>query len=271
MKKKYYTFILLCFITLFSSCKNKITEEEYLKVDNKIWENLDNRMNEIYKYQSKYPHKKDSLFNIRSAINKKANIENVNAAIKYSSTKSGLERLFMVRSDISKQRLQKVYNKLSKENKESENGITLSLYLKSKQIKVGDPILNFNSFKSSGEKFQLSELNGKNILLLYGGMKCIGQYGRNELKKFYTDINKNKLEIVVFEPCENLKKLQLLKNKYEADYTFISDFIGNKSPLKIIYNAQALPTAFLINKNGILVVKREGLSNQFLDYAKRLK
>lgn len=264
MKKKIYLIILCCSFTIFNSCKDILTEKQYIIEDDKIWEEYDNKMDKVYDYQSKHPEKKDSLNSVKKYISDSADLKNIETAIKYAATQNGLERLFMLRTDIPKEKLLSIYNRLSTEVKESKNGKTLSLYLESNQLKVGDKILDFKSFDSNGNEFLLSEIKNKNILLLFGGLSCIGEYGRKELHKFYQTINKNDLEIVIYEPSDDLNQLKKIKTKYQSDYIFISDFKGNKSPMKINYAAQTLPTVFLFDKKGILKVRREGLSDEFL-------
>ena len=44
------------------------------------------------------------------------------------------------------------------------------------------------------------------------------------------------------------------------DYIAIADFLGDASPIKIIYGSQAKPTCFMIDRDGRVVIKSEGLN-----------
>lgn len=180
MKKKFYLILLSCFAIL-NSCKEVLTEEQYIIEDDKIWKEYDNKMDEIYKYQSKHPEKRDSLNSVKKHISDQADIKNMETAIKYARTQNGLARLFILRTDMPKEKLQSIYNKLPIKVKKSKNGKTLSLYLEANQIKVGDKISDFKSYDTDGNEFQFSKIKNKKILLLYGGLKCIEEFGRKEL------------------------------------------------------------------------------------------
>ena len=264
--KKIHLILLCCGLAVLNSCKEVLTEEQYIIEDDKIWKEYDNKMDEIYKYQSKHPEKRDSLNSVKKHISDQADIKNMETAIKYARTQNGLARLFILRTDMPKEKLQSIYNKLPTKVKESKNGKTLSLYLEANQIKVGDKILDFKSFDTNGNEFELSKIKNKKILLLYGGLKCIREFGRKELLKLYQKTGKDNLEIVVYQPSDNLSQLKKSWPKYQSNFTLISDFKGQRSPIKVIYAAQTLPTVFLFDKKGILKIKRDGFSDEFMKY-----
>ncbi len=56
-----------------------------------------------------------------------------------------------------------------------------------------------------------------------------------------------------------------MKVRYPFDYIFVSDFMEDHSPIKIIYGTQAMPTCFLIDREGIVRLKSEGLDTERLD------
>jgi peroxiredoxin len=250
-------FIGLSFTTtLFSQ---EITEENYLKADKEIWKTYDQNCAKIIELKKKNPEKKDSLNTILKQLYEIANTKNYSTAIKYASVPSGLKRLFMVRLDLSKDTLLSLFNSLPHDMQESDYGKSLLLHINSKQIEEGDKCYDFEAVDSEGRKIQFSTLKNENILLLYGGLDCMGKSGRDFLQKLYQETQREKFQIVVYCKCSNVAQLKELKTKYAVDYLFVSDFLNDHSLMKINYGAQATPTCFLINKKRTVVVKSIGL------------
>ena len=138
------------------------------------------------------------------------------------------------------------------------------MHIDSKQIEENDKYYDFEAFDSEGAKFRLSSLEGKNILLLYGGLDCMGNDGRTFLKQFYSETHRERFQIVVYWTCSSLEQLKELKAKYLVDYIFVSDFLKDHSLMKINYGAQATPTCFLIDKEGTVIIKSVGLPDEKL-------
>jgi hypothetical protein len=160
------------------SFAQEITEENYLKLDKELWEQYEVDMSKISECFKKYPKKKDSLIKVSDAVLNLASEKNCELAIRFASVPSGLQRLFMVRLDISKDTLQSVLSGLPNDLKDSPYHKSILSHIHSEQIKEGDKYYDFEAVTSEGEKFVLSSLEGKNILLLYGGLDCMGQNGR---------------------------------------------------------------------------------------------
>ena len=247
---------ILC-VTQFSLAKaQEITEENYRKVDNAIWSQLEQEF---------------KLFRINH--NKKvyaiAEQKNVEAAIKYASVPSGLQRLFMLRLSVPKDTISNILKTLPDNMQSSPYAKSLLYHVETEQIAEGSKYYNFQATDTEGKNFTLSSLEGKNILLLYGGLNCLREKGRSNLHKVYkkTEHIRNNFEIVVF--CERSSDLEHLKQeqtKYHQslpfDYFLVSDYLKDHSPVKILYGAQATPTCFLINPNGIVVMKTIGLDRR---------
>ncbi|WP_136468082.1 peroxiredoxin family protein [Flagellimonas onchidii] len=255
-------------ISTNSSFSQEITEENYIKADNEIWNAYEEKMSKLSEFYKSYPKKKDSLTLVAERLEKESNKKNIETAIKYSSTLSGFKRLYMLRLDIPKNRLNSILKKLPKELQESNYGKSIKLHIDSKQIGERDSIYDFKSTDSNGYQFYLSNLKGKNILLLYGGLGCIREEGRNYLKDFYNSVDKNNFKIVVVNSTSNIEELKNLKTKYQLDFIFIDDFKKDHSPIKIIYGAQATPTCFIINKEGTIAKKSFGLPETELNKIK---
>ena len=256
------------------SCARKqqpemITEENYLKVDSAIWMQYEQDMERISEHYQKHSEKKDSLIAVSEQIYAIASKKNIEAAIKYASVPSGLQRLYMVRLDIPKDTLIAVLKTLPDSMQNSSYGKSLSYHISSEQITEGSKYHDFQAIDTEDRNFTLSSLEGKNILLLYGGLGCMGTEGRVYLNKIYQETSRNNFEIVVYCPNSNLESLRQVRTTYPCDFLLVSDFQQDHTPMKILYGAQAMPTCFFINQQGIVTMKTIGLNpervNQLLN------
>ena len=267
--------ITLAFMTI--SCNSKVhnetlTEENYLHEDSLLWINFEKETEGLIAILDSLPNQRDSIINIYNSLNEEVDKKNIELAFKYACTPSGLRRLFMVRNDISKDSLAKVLDTLPEEMQKSETGLNIKAHLETEQLAKGDALYAFPCQDEEGEAFNWETLKGKQVLLLYGGLGCMGNEGREALKHLYEHTSRKDLEIIVYWPSCSLEKLQAIRKQYPSDYIFISDFKQDASPMKIKYGCQATPTCFLTDKNHQIVVKSEGLDmdefNKHLDLQK---
>ncbi len=266
LKGKAIVLLFLCFqaVSCSHEIKDGITEKNYLKVDQEIWDAYERDSEKVWELKSTHPEKSDSLNLILKQIEDIASQKNRAAALKYASVPSGLQRLFMVRLDIPKDTLMKAFNELPKKMQESDYGKSLLLHIQSEQIEEGDSYYDFEAVDSKGEEFRLSALDNKNILLIYDGLACMGESGRTFLKNLYQSSNRDDFQIVVYGKCSNIKQLKNLKSQYDVDYILVSDFLNDHSPVKIMYGAQVVPTCFLINQDRKVIIKSIGLPEERL-------
>ena len=258
INKLYLVSICLLSITKLHS-QEIITEANYLKEDSILWSNFENQQNTLSQYWETMPDKRDSIQNIFDEILEKASKTNIELAIKYASVPSGLQRLYMTRLDISKDTLENILNSLDTQIQQSFYGKNIREHLQTKQIQEGDLIYNFPCVQINGKEFDWNITNSKQLLILYGGLGCMGKQGREQLELLYNQTSRNDLLILVYWPCSSLEDLQKLKEEYPSEYIFISDFKQDASPMKIKYGAQATPTCFLTDKRHIVKVKCTGL------------
>ena len=267
--------ITLVFVTI--SCNSKVhnetlTEENYLHEDSLLWINFEKETEGLIAILDSLPNQRDSIINIYNSLNEEVDKKNIELAFKYACTPSGLRRLFMVRNDVSKDSLAKVLDTLPEEMQKSETGLNIKAHLETEQLAKGDALYAFPCQDEEGEAFNWETLKGKQVLLLYGGLGCMGNEGREALKHLYEHTSRKDLEIIVYWPSSSLENLQAIRKQYPSDYIFISDFKQDASPMKIKYGCQATPTCFLTDKNHQIVVKSEGLDmdefNKHLDVQK---
>lgn len=237
------------------SFAQEITEEEYLKIDTEIWEEYEQNMSKIFEGYKLYPEKKDSLMIASERILAIADKKNVEAAIKYSSVPSGLQRLFMVRLQIPKDTILSILKRLPDNMQTSSYGKNLFYHIESEQIEEGHKYSDFKAIDSEGKDFILSSLEGKNVLFLYGGLECMGKENRDYLNEIYEKTNRDSFEIVIYCQSSSLEQLQEVRKEFPCDFFLVSDFLHDFTPVKILYGAQATPTCFFINKKGVVKMK----------------
>lgn len=267
MKNRLLTlkFVVIILALMTISCNSKVqnetlTEENYLHEDSLLWINFEKETEGLIAILDSLPNQRDSIINVYNVILEKANQKNIELAFKYACTPSGLQRLFMVRNHVSKDSLAKVLETLPDEMQKSEAGLNIKAHLTTEQLTEGDALFTFPCQDEKGASFDWATLEGKQVLLLYGGLGCMGSEGREALKHLYEHTSRKNLEIIVYWPSSSLEKLQAIRKQFPSDYIFISDFKQDASPMKIKYGCQATPTCFLTDKKHQIVVKSEGLN-----------
>lgn len=271
MNKLYI--VIICLLNITKLCSQEIiTEANYLKEDSILWTNYEKQQEALSEYWETMPEKRDSIQHLYEDIYRKAAKKNIELAIKYASVPSGLQRLYMIRLDIPKDSLENILNSLNPEMQESFDGKNIREHLQTDQIQEGDPIYTFPCFQIDGKEFDWNITKGKQLLILYGGLGCMGKSGREELELLYNQTSNENFLIIVYWPCSSLENLREVKQEYPSEYIFISDFKQDASPMKIKYGTQATPTCFLTDKQHIVKVKCTGLHMERFDkYINRTK
>ena len=255
---KTLLFYILCCLALVQ-CTPKLhdakLELEYIKADSTLWAEYElegERLAELY------AENEDSLYIKAMELEEYADKKNRDLAIEYSATPSGLKRCFMLRLDIEKDTLQNILSKLPHDLRKSECAKAIKKHIATEQIEVGMEFFPIDAVNADGHKIAWNEYRNKNILLIYGGLGCMGRSGRRELvslRKEYTDDN---LAIIIYYSVSTLEELKEFRNQYSDDYIFISELMSDYSPFKIKYSVQSTPTCFVIDKSGTVVLKTIG-------------
>ncbi len=251
--------LLLAICVTHAVHAQEITEENYLKADSALWMQYEKEQMELFKFRQQFPEKKDSIKAVQEKSLESALNKNKELAIEYASAPSGLKRVFMVRRNIPKDTLRAILSGLSGDILNSPYVESIRLHINSEQIKEGSKYYDFQATDSEGKPFTLSSLEGKNILFIYGGLDCMGAEGRKFLELLHEKTDPDVFKIVVYCISTNTENLRKVRTKYACNYTLVSDFLGDHTPVKILYGTQATPTCFFINKQGIVEMKTEGL------------
>jgi hypothetical protein len=226
MKKIILALLLLCSSPAFAQ---EITEENYRREDDLLWERYDRE----------------------ELSEEEADRQNLELAKKYSTTPGGFKRLFMLRNYMPKEELRALYDAVPEELRLSQVGRNILAHLDTKQLEIGDRYHDFEAVTDKGEPFRLSQLEGRNILFIYGGLGCMGS-GIEMWKKIYAATSRDDFEIVVLSQAGDAGGLKQERVWYPNDFIIVGDFLGDASPGKIVYGGQGTPTYVFIDRNGVV-------------------
>ena len=242
-----------------------ITEENYLKADSALWAEFERDTEPLIEQMDAEPERFDALYELYLSIEEATDKKNVELAMEYAAVPSGLRRMYMVRNDIDKKLAQKRLSEIPDSMQQSYYGQLIKQFIEAGQVEEGDKYQPFECTGTDGQMFDWSRLDGKKILLLYGGLGCMGQEGRDLLKKWYEQYARDDFQTVIYTPGvgnyeELVEDKRYWMNNGVIDYIAIADFLGDASPIRIIYGSQAKPTCFMIDRDGRVVIKSEGLN-----------
>lgn len=257
-----YPFLILCCVVLIQCCPKTYDmerEQEYIKVDSALWAYYEQAGERL---MEQYANDEDSLYIKAVELEAYADQKNRELAIEYAATPSGLRRCFMLRLDLSKDMLKQVLSDLPRDLRRSECASAIQEHIATKQIEVGMAFCPFEAVCTDGSAVVWEAYRNKNMLLIYGGLGCMGPSGRRELASLRHDYSEEDLAIVIYYAVDSLDELQKIRNQYATDYTFISELMPDYSSFKIKYGAQSTPTCFLIGKDGCVQLKTVGFDVQ---------
>lgn len=182
----------------------------------------------------------------------------------------GLDILYRNRQKIGKDSVEKLLLQMDDELRATEKSQGLATFVYGELAEKGKPFIDFDAETANGVSFTLSSLKGKYILLSFWNASC-GPC-RRENKKISGDYNrlKNKIAIVSFSTDKNKSAWLKASKDDNILWTNISDLKGSNGKIKTQYNVQAIPTSYLINKEGVIVEKFIGLDDDFLNQLEKL-
>ena len=247
-----------------------ITEENYLKADSALWAEFERDTEPIIEQMDAEPERFDVLYELYKSIEEATDKRNYELAIEYAAVPSGLRRVFTVRNQLSKEQKQKTLSEIPDSMQQSFYGKLIKEYIEADQIEEEDMYQPFECMCEDGQPFDWSRLDGKKTLLCYGGLGCMGDVGRELLKKWNEQYASKNFQIVIYAPeVDNYEELVEDKKYWRdngvTDYIAIADFLGDASPIRIIYSSQAKPTCFMIDGQGRVVIKSMGLAPERME------
>lgn len=181
----------------------------------------------------------------------------------------GLDILYRNRQRVGKNTIAYLLDQMTDSFKFSAKAQALKIFLEP-LAKRGKPYIDFNAKFIDGSDFKLSSLKGNYILLSFWSAGCGPCRMENrEISKNYSKI-KNDISIVSFS-IDPEKQLWVGASKSDNIlWTNVSDLEGDLGKIKTQYDVQSIPTSFLINKEGVIVERFNGFTNDFLDQLNKL-
>lgn len=184
--------------------------------------------------------------------------------ISHPNSYLGLDILYRNRKSIGKDSIQALMAQMDTDIKASVKAKSLTTFVYGELAQIGSKMIDFEVKDLQGKPFKLSSLLGKDILLSFWSKGC-GPC-RMENKKISDNYEKykDKIAIVSFS-IDNNKKYWIDASKEDnIRWTNVSDLEGEIGIIKTKYSVQAIPTSFLINKDGIIIEKFTGFGEKFL-------
>ena len=185
----------------------------------------------------------------------------------HSNSYLGLDAIYRNRTTLPKDTLKQIYENLKPEFKLTSLAKALNVFLYGELTQKGKPFIDFIVKTLKGEDFTLSSLKGSYIYLSFWTAGC-GPC-RMENKLLSHSINKlpKDLSLVSFSIDGNIKAWDVATKTDSIVWYNVSDLEGSNGRIKTQYQVQAIPTSFLIDKNGIIMEQFEGFDT---DIIKRL-
>lgn len=173
-----------------------------------------------------------------------------------------LSEVFMI---LGKQETKRLYNTLSKKNKNSEYGTRVLKYLTLNQSpKVGDFYVDFEMNDTSGKKRRPSDFKHKVILLDFWASWCAPCRDKHpSLLKTYLAYRHKGFEIFAVSLDQKKRNWEKAIKQDSLIWTHVNDLGGgtaNKASL--IYGVNTIPDNFLLDLNGKIIargIRGEGL------------
>lgn len=276
MNKRRKSVLLLCcaVFTVFSAGAQTLTPDSLYKQEMAaVSLALAKRQAELSTLLKTMPDKADSVNRVYTKFAFEQVKQFAVLSVRYApQVPEALEGLYRARNEVPKDTLRQVLSRLNDELLHTVCAESLRRYVACRQLGEGDALLEFPCTGLDGQPFDWRVAHGKQVLLLYGGLGCMRDFGRQALKKLFESTSRDDLLVIIYEPCSSLEELQAAKATYPFDYIYVSDFKPVGTPMQVEYGAQATPTCFLTDRQHIIRVKSIGLDiarfEEYLDTKK---
>lgn len=182
----------------------------------------------------------------------------VNFGKQHPDSYLGLKIIYMNRKSIPKDSLKLIYQNLKTQYKETTIAKALGIFLYEDIAKTGSKYIDFTAKTIDNNNFRLSSLKDKFIYLSFWEAGCIPCRLENKFLSKNFDSIPNDLTIVSFSIGKNLESWKKASAADKITWHNVSDYEGGQGSIKTRYGVQAIPTSFLINKEGIIIKKFTG-------------
>lgn len=192
------------------------------------------------------------LENLPEEVQRKKEIEFIK---KHPKSIVSVETLSLYCITLGKEKTKKLFDQLSKNNKESKYGKIIEAYIELyAEPKIGGQFIDFEMIDLNGNQKKLSELKGKTILLDFWASWCAPCRKENpNLVKTYNKFKPKGFEIFAVSLDKNKEKWLKAIESDNLNWYHVNDLKGQGNKATMIYGVEGIPDSFLIDKNGIIV------------------
>ena len=131
---------------------------------------------------------------------------------------------------------------------------------------ISDPRLDFKLPGANGDSIQLSSLKGKVVLLDFWASWCVPcRFSNKQLVKLYADYKDQGLEILSVSLDDKKKSWERAMKKDKLSWLQVNDDGGPNALSAVKWQVHAIPSSFLIDKNGNVVavdLEKQELENK---------
>jgi len=184
---------------------------------------------------------------------------------KYPNSYLGIDILYRNRQTIGKDVLKPLYAQLSDELKQSVRGKALRTFLFEDLVSIGEKMIDFEAMQPDGSLLKLSSLKGQYIFLSFWDKACGPCRMENRLLSKNYDRIKDSVSIVSFSLDADKTRWLTASKEDKIIWTNLSDLKGEESNIKALYDVQAIPASFLINKEGIVIERYTGVGPDLIE------
>ncbi|MBS2211641.1 AhpC/TSA family protein [Carboxylicivirga mesophila] len=177
---------------------------------------------------------------------------------KHSNSFYGLNIVYMNRQSIPRDTLEAIFQNLPVSIESTPTAKALNVYLYEKIAKIGDSFIDFEANTIDGQQFKLSSLKGQYIYLSFWSAGCRPCRMENKYLSENFDQVPDNLSIVSFSVDKNKAAWVNASKADNINWHNVSDNAGTKGKIKTQYQVQAIPTSFLIDKDGVIIKKFKG-------------
>ena len=134
--------------------------------------------------------------------------------------------------------------------------IIANTFIVNGQIKVGDKLPAIKLKSSRNSDVNLTSFQGKYILIDFWASWCGPcRLGNKKLVKLHNEISPDKIEIIGISIDTDANKWLKAIEKDKIKFTQLIDPKGFDANAAILFGVEELPSKFLFNPEGILIVK----------------
>lgn len=161
---------------------------------------------------------------------------------------------------LSENLLEKYYDTIEEQYKNSTYGILIKKLIEAKKIEAGNYFTNINAKDLDGNSVSLSDFKGKVILLDFWSTNCppCRKQIREEFPILIEKYGNKGLEIVSYSLDTDFDTWKNTSKYDGVNWVNISDLKGYKSENILKYQVRSIPKTIIIAKNGIIQFSKIG-------------